>query len=114
MKIIWNLKLKSTIDELTQRINNLTKAFPSENFPPPLNSEEEQILKEGLSKQLGWGATGMEIPPLPETKLGLKYHIAADELRLISDDFFAIRNHNPQYKALMMTLSQKLKHMVLN
>ena len=45
---------------------------------------------EGLSKQLGWGATGMEIP-LPETKLGLKYHIAADQLRLISDEFFQIR-----------------------
>ena len=38
----------------------------------------------------------MEIPHA-ETKLGLKYHIAAEELRLISDDFFAIRNHNPQY-----------------
>ena len=51
----------------------------------------------------------MEIPPLPETKLGLKYHIAAEELRLISDDFFAIRNHNPQYKALMADIKSEIK-----
>ena len=54
--------------------------------------------------QLEW-----KIPPLPETKLGLKYHIAADELELISDDFFAIRNHNPQYKALMTDIKSEIK-----
>jgi len=100
---------KKTIDQLTQRINNLTKAFPTNAYPPPYSSEKEQELKDGLSKQLGWGATGMEIPPLPETKLGLKYHNAADELRLISDDFFAIRNHNPQYKALMADIKSEIK-----
>jgi len=100
---------KNTIDQLTQRINNLTKTFPTDDFPPPLSLEEEQKLKEDLSKQLGWGATGMEIPPLPETKLGLKYHIAADELRLISDEFFEFRNHNPQYKTLVNDIKSEIK-----
>tara|TARA_B100002052_G_scaffold112076_1_gene103370 strand:+ start:35 stop:1930 length:1896 start_codon:yes stop_codon:yes gene_type:complete len=100
---------KNTIDQLANRINNLTQAFPSNDFPPPLSFEEEQKLNEGLNKQLGWGATGMEIPPLPETKLGLKYHVAAEELRLISDDFFAIRNHNQQYKSLMADIKSEIK-----
>ena len=51
----------------------------------------------------------MEIPPLPETKLGLKYHVAAEELRLISDDFFAIRNHNQQYKSLIADIKSEIK-----
>ncbi len=101
---------KNTIDMLAKRINNLTSVFPTDNFPPALNSEEEQKLNEGLSKQLGWGATGMEIPPLPETKLGLKYHIAAEELRLVSDEFFQIRNHNPQYKTLMDDIKSEIKN----
>ena len=100
---------KIIIDKLTKRINNLTLIFPTDNFPPALSSDDEQKLNEGLSKQLGWGATGMEIPPLPETKLGLKYHIAADELTLISDEFFQIRNHNPQYKTLTDDIKSEIK-----
>ena len=38
----------------------------------------------------------MEIP-LPETKVGLKFHSAAQELNAISDEFFEARNHNPEY-----------------
>ncbi len=101
---------KSKIDNLTVRINNLTNIFPTDNFPPALSSDEQQKLNEGLSKQLGWGATGMEIPPLPETKLGLKYHIAAEELRLISDEFFQFRNHNPQYKILTNDIKSDIKN----
>ena len=39
----------------------------------------------------------MEVPPLPETKTGLKFHTAAEELNSISDEFFEIRNHNTEY-----------------
>ena len=39
----------------------------------------------------------MEVPPLPETKTGLKFHTAAEELNTISDEFFAMRNHNTEY-----------------
>ncbi len=101
---------KITIDKLTERINNLTNVFPTDNFPSALNLDDEKELNEGLSKQLGWGATGMEIPPLPETKLGLKYHVAADKLRIISDEFFQIRNHNPQYKTLTNDIKSDIKN----
>jgi len=39
----------------------------------------------------------MEVPPLPESKKGLKFHTAAQELNEISDEFFSMRNHNTEY-----------------
>ena len=87
-------KTKTIINELTNRIKQLTVDFPKDSYPPPLSEEEENKRIEALKKQLGWGATGMEVPPLPETKRGLKFHTAAEELNSISDEFFAMRNHN--------------------
>jgi len=46
----------------------------------------------------------MEVPPLPETKRGLKFHAAAQELNEISDEFFSMRNHNPEYLKLLKML----------
>ena len=85
------------INDLTNRIRQLTVNFPKNSYPPPLSSEEESKRIEALKKQLGWGATGEEVPTLPETKKGLKYHTAAKELNTISDEFFAMRNHNTEY-----------------
>ncbi len=88
---------KNTINELTNKINELTEDFPKDSFPPRLSDDEESKRTEAVEKQLGWGATGMEVPPLPESKVGLKFHTAAQELNLISDEFFAMRNHHPEY-----------------
>ena len=87
---------KNIINELTIRLNYLAENFPKDSYPN-LTEEEENEINEGLKKQLGWGATGMEIPPLPESKRGLKFHAAAAELNSISDEFFEMRNHNPEY-----------------
>ncbi len=87
---------ENTINELTIRLNQLTANFSKDSYPN-LSVEEENEINEGLKKQLGWGATGMEVPPLPESKRGLKFHAAAAELNSISDEFFEMRNHNPEY-----------------
>jgi len=87
---------KNIINELTVRLNQLTESFSQDDYPN-LSAEEENEINQGLKKQLGWGATGMEIPPLPESKRGLKFHVAAAELNSISDEFFEMRNHNPEY-----------------
>ena len=87
---------KNIINQLTIRLNKLTTNFSSDSYPA-LSEEEEYEINEGLKKQLGWGATGMEVPPLPESKRGLKFHAAAAELNSISDEFFEMRNHNPEY-----------------
>ena len=102
-------KTKNTINNLTNRINNLTKDFPKDTYPPPLSEEEENKRIKATKKQLGWGATGMEVPPLPESKVGLKFHRAAQELNSISDEFFSMRNHNPEYLELLKEIREEIK-----
>ena len=100
---------QNTINELTKKINLLAEKFPKDNYPPALSEEEENKRIEALKKQLGWGATGMEVPPLPESKVGLKFHVAAQELNMVSDEFFAMRNHNPEYLSLLNEIRDEIK-----
>ena len=102
-------KTKNTINDLTNRINGLKEKFPKDSFPPRLSDEEESKRIEAVEKQLGWGATGMEVPPLPESKVGLKFHTAAQELNLISDEFFAMRNHHSEYLRLLKEIRGQIK-----
>ena len=53
---------KNIINELTNRIKQLTEDFPKNSYPPPLSEEEENKRIEATKKQQGWGATGMEVP----------------------------------------------------
>ncbi len=100
--------IRNTIYELTARLNQLTENFPKDSYPS-LTADEENEINEGLKKQLGWGATGMEVPPLPESKRGLKFHAAAAELNSISDEFFEMRNHNPVYLRQSEAIFDKIK-----
>ena len=90
-------KTKDQIKDFAQRITWLTQNFQKENYPPIKSLDEEKKRIKDLKKQVGWGATGMEVPPIPESKKGLKFDAAAQELNKISDEFFEIRNHNPNY-----------------
>jgi len=101
--------IKNKISELTNRIVWLTEDFQKVDYPPIKSIEEENKRIEALKKQLGWGATGMEVPPLPESKVGLKFHTAAQELNEISDEFFAMRNHNPEYLKLLKEIRDEIK-----
>jgi taurine transport system permease protein len=100
---------KIKIKDLTTRISWLTEDFQKVSYPPIKSIEEENKRIEALKKQLGWGATGMEVPPLPESKIGLKFHAAAQELNEISDEFFALRNHNPEYLRLLEEIRKEIK-----
>ena len=46
---------------------------------------------------------------VPETNKGLKFHVAAEELKVISDKFFKLRNHNPQFKTSIKQLKDEIK-----
>ena len=100
---------KNVIKALTNRINTLKESLPKDSFPPRLSDEEEKKRIEAVKKQSGWGATGMEVPPLPESKVGLKFHTAAQELNLISDEFFSMRNHHPEYLRLLKEIRDQIK-----
>ncbi len=100
---------KNKIKKLTNKITWLTENFQKVSYQPAKSIEEENKRIEALKKQLGWGATGMEVPPLPESKKGLKFHSAAEVLNEISDEFFSMRNHNPEYLKLLKEIREEIK-----
>jgi taurine transport system permease protein len=51
----------------------------------------------------------MEVPLIPATDRGLKFHAAAQELNLISDEFFKLRNHNLNFKNQIKQLKDDIK-----
>ena len=106
---------KIQIKDLTNRIVSLTEEFQKESYPPITSIEEENKRIEALKTQGKWGASAtaventVEIPTIPETKIGLKFDAAAKELTLISEDFFNLRNHNSQYINLMQEIRDEIK-----
>ena len=105
---------KEQIDLLTGRINNLTKNFIKKDFPEESAADELKRIK--AAKEEGeWGASStsidnaVEIPYIPKTKKGLKFQAAADELNLISDEFFDLRNHNSQYTSVIENIKKDIK-----
>ena len=46
---------------------------------------------------------------IPATGRGLKFHTAAQELNLISEEFFKLRNHNPQFKNKIKEIKDDIK-----
>ena len=108
-KSLLNNQTKIKISELSNRIRWLTEDFQKIGYPPIRSIEEENKRIEAIKKQTGWGETEVEIPTLPETKMGLKFDAAAKELKFISDDFFKLRNHNSQYKKLIKEIKDEIK-----
>ncbi len=105
---------KIKINELTNNINQLTKEFQKINYPGETAEEESKRIEEA-KKEGEWGASGtaveqtVEIPIIPKTKKGLKFEAAAKELKIISDEFFKLRNHNPKYKNAFKEIKDEIK-----
>ncbi len=105
---------KVKIGEITQRIKNLNNDFSQKDYP--LESSEDEIKRiESAKKEGNWGASStsldnsVEIPFIPKTKKGLKFQTAAEELNIISEEFFELRNHNPQYTYALEIIKTKIK-----
>jgi taurine transport system permease protein len=105
---------KIKIKELTNKITQLTKKFQKITYPEETAEEESKRIEEAI-KEGEWGASGtaveqtIEIPIIPKTKKGLKFDAAAKELKIISDEFFKLRNHNPKYKNAMKEIKDEIK-----
>ena len=110
---------KFKIDNITGKINLLTENFRKPEYPFESDQEANERLK-AVSEQGDWGiikvqsGTGsientIEVPLVPETKRGLKFDAAAKELQIISDEFFKLRNHNPQFKDKIKELKEEIK-----
>ena len=110
---------KQKIDDITGKINLLTENFKKPDYPFETEQELNKRLKD-VNEEGGWGITKvdagsgsientLEVPLVPATYRGLKFHTAAQELNLISDEFFKLRNHNPQFKSRIKELKDEIK-----
>ena len=112
-KLLEN-ETKIKIKELTNKITRLTKEFQKISYPKETAEEESKRIEEAI-KEGEWGASGtaveqtIEIPIIPKTKKGLKFDAAAKELKIISDEFFKLRNHNLEYKNAMKEIKDEIK-----
>ena len=107
------------INDITGKINLLTENFQKPDYPFETEQELNERLK-AVNEEGGWGITKvdagsgsientLEVPLVPATYRGLKFHSAAQELNLISDEFFKLRNHNPQFKSKIKGLKDEIK-----
>ena len=105
---------KVEIQEITNKIDDLTKEFQKISYESETIEEENKRL-ENVKLQGQWGSSGTaldnkaEIPAIPASKTGLKFDRAAKELLLISDEFFKLRNHNPTYKNSINEIKDEIK-----
>ncbi|MDC1124772.1 ABC transporter permease subunit [Pelagibacteraceae bacterium] len=105
---------KEQINSITKKINNLANNFVKKDYP--YEKPEDETNRIELARQEGnWGASStsldnaVEIPSIPKTKKGLKFQAAAEELNIISDEFFELRNHNAQYAVALENLKNEIK-----
>ncbi|MEK9787212.1 MAG: ABC transporter permease subunit, partial [Candidatus Pelagibacter sp.] len=110
---------KEKIKEITGKINLLTENFQKPDYP----FETEQQLQTRLqaaNDEGGWGIVKvdagsgsientLEVPLIPSTNKGLKFHAAAEEISLISEEFFKLRNHNVQFKNQIKEIKDQIK-----
>ncbi|SMF73689.1 ABC transporter permease [Candidatus Pelagibacter sp. HIMB1321] len=110
---------KEKINEITGKINLLTENFKKPDYP----FETEQQLQTRLqaaNDEGGWGIVKvnagsgsientLEVPLIPSTNKGLKFHAAAEEISLISEEFFKLRNHNVQFKNQIKKIKDQIK-----
>ena len=111
---------KQKIDDITGKINLLTENFQKPDYPFETEQELNDRLK-AVNEEGGWGITKIdagsgsientiEVPLIvPATDRGLKFHAAAQELNLISDEFFKLRNHNPEFKNKIKEIKDEIK-----
>ena len=107
-----NTKVK--ISELANRIEKLSLEFKKKDYPYETSEQKNKRLIEAKAEG-GWGASGtaventVEVPTIPKTDKGLKFDAAAQELKIISDEFFKLRNHNFKYKSAMKEIKDEVK-----
>ena len=116
---LMEIETRRQIDEITEEINFLTSNFQKPDYPFETDSERVTRLK-AVEEQGGWSLVKVdagsgsientiEVPTVPATDRGLKFNAAAQELKIISDKFFKLRNHNPQFKNSIKQIKDDVK-----
>jgi taurine transport system permease protein len=111
---LLNNETAEQIKIINNKIIDLTKNFRKKDYPNE-SAEQETKRIEAAKEEGSWKASStsientIEIPSIPKTKRGLKFQAAAQELNLISDEFFELRNHNTQYTSALEKLKKEIK-----
>ncbi len=116
---LMEMETKIKIKEMTDELRLLSSNFQKKDYPfeTPDEKSARQIV---VSEQGDWGiikvqaGTGsientIEVPLIAATDRGLKFQAAAEELTIINDKFFKLRNHNPQFKNSIKQLKEDIK-----
>ena len=118
-KYLMEESTKVKIKEMTNKIRLLSSNFKKKDYPFETETEKNERQK-AVSEEGGWGiikvesGTGsientIEVPLIPATDRGLKFHSAAEELQVINDEFFKLRNHNSNFKTSIKGLKNEIK-----
>ena len=118
-KYLMEESTKVKIKEMTNQIRLLSSNFKKKDYPFETEAEKNERQK-AVSEEGGWGiikvqsGTGsientIEVPLIPATDRGLKFHAAAEELQVINDEFFKLRNHNSNFKTSIKGLKNEIK-----
>ena len=116
---LMEINTKIKLDEMTKEIKLLSTNFQKKDYPFE-TLEQKTERQKAIAEQGSWGivtvsaGTGsientIEVPLVPETDRGLKFHAAAEKLKKINDKFFKLRNHNPQFKNSIKELKSEVK-----
>ena len=116
---LMEMDTKTKIKEMTDELRLLSSNFKKKDYPFETEAEKNERQK-AISEQGKWGiikvqaGTGsientLEVPLVPATDKGLKFHAAAEELQVINDKFFKLRNHNSQFKNSIKEIKEEIK-----
>ena len=116
---LMEMETKQKLEGITEKIILLIENFKKPDYP--FETEEELNKRLQAVKEQGeWGITTVsagtgsientfEVPLIPATGRGLKFNTAAEELKVIDEEFFKLRNHNPQFKNLVKQIKDDIK-----
>ena len=116
---LMEMDTKIKIKEMTDELRLLSSNFKKNDYPFE-TPDEKSARQIAVSEQGDWGiikvqaGTGsientIEVPLIAATDRGLKFQAAAEELTIINDKFFKLRNHNPQFKNSIKQLKEDIK-----
>ena len=116
---LMEMETKQKIDGITEKINLLIENFKKPDYPFETEEELNKRL-QAVKEQGDWGITTVsagtgtientfEVPLIPSTDRGLKFNAAAEELKIIDEEFFKLRNHNPQFKNSVKKIKDEIK-----
>ena len=116
---LMEMGTKQKIDGITEKINLLIENFKKPDYPFETEEELNKRL-QAVKEQGDWGITTVsagtgtientfEVPLIPSTDKGLKFNAAAEELKIIDEEFFKLRNHNPQFKNSVKKIKDEIK-----